>query len=130
MQPLLFDQGLPGGSKVSTALSALGFEATTVGEGGAPPMGSADETNCQWCARNGAVLVTHDRGKGDREILALLDQNKVGALIVLKDLRSKPPHFLAKALLIAEPKIDQEASKGKRLRHYLRPAGGIKPASR
>ena len=130
MQRLLFDQGLPGGVKVSSALNALGLEAHTVGSDSAPPTGSADEINCEWCANNGAVLVTHDRGKGDREILEMLDQHKVGAIIVLKDLRSKPAHFLARALLIAEPKMDQIAASNKRLRHYLRPKGGLSPSRR
>lgn len=125
MQRLLFDQGLPGGAKVSRALGALGFDALTVGDGGAPPEGSSDETNCRWCATNDAVLVTHDRGKGNREILVMLDQHEVGALIVLRDLRSMPPHHLAKALLLGEGEIDQVIARGKRLRHYLRRSGHI-----
>lgn len=130
MQRLLFDQGLPGGVRVSSALNSLGLDAHCVGGDGAPPTESSDETNCEWCANNSAVLVTHDRGKGDREILEMLDQHKVGAIIVLKDLRSSPPHFLARALLVAEPKMDQIAGGNKRLRHYLRPKGGLSPSRR
>lgn len=130
MQRLLFDQGLPGGAKVSSALTALGLVAHTVGSPGAPPNGSEDEINCKWCSTNGAVLVTHDRGKKDREILEMLDRHLVGAILILKDLRTKPAHHLARALLIAEPKMDLIAAGSKRLRHYLRPQGGLSPSRR
>jgi hypothetical protein len=124
LQPLLFDQGLPGGVEMATALVALGLKAHAVGGPGAPPLHSSDETNCKWCAKNGATLVTHDRGKKDREILDMLSKHQVAALVVLKELRTKPPHFFARALLSAEAKMDQEASH-RRLRHYLRPNGGL-----
>ena len=126
MQPLLFDQGLPGGDRVSQALSSLGFTALTVGNPGAPAEGSSDHDNCRWCATNGAVLVTHDRGKKNREILEALDQHSVDAVIVLKELRTKPPKDLCKALLIAEHKIDQIVSGRHRLRHHLRAGGGLR----
>jgi hypothetical protein len=85
--------------------------------------------NCEWCSENDAVLITHDRGKKDREILEVLDRHKVGVILILKDLRTKPAHHLARALLIAEGKMDQEASH-KRLRHYLRSGGGLSPKKR
>ena len=107
------------------ALSTLGLEAFAVGGDSAPPRGSLDKVNCQWCSENDAALVTHDRGKKDREILEMLDRHKVGAILVLKDLKNKPPHHLARALLTAEGKMDQIAAGKKRLRHFLRPGGGL-----
>jgi HD superfamily phosphohydrolase YqeK len=109
---------------MATALVALGLEAHAVGGPEAPPLHSSDKTNCEWCSEHGATLVTHDRGKKDREILEMLNEHQVPAIVVLKELRTKPPHFLARALLTAEAKMDQEASH-KRLRHYLRVNGGL-----
>jgi hypothetical protein len=122
VQRLLFDEGLPGGASVADALAALGLEAAAVGGDGAPPTGSLDNVNCRWCSENGATLITHDRGKKDREILQVLDQHQVGVILVLKNLRSKPAHHLARALLSSEGAMDQIA-QNKRLRHYLRPSG-------
>jgi hypothetical protein len=125
LQPLLFDEGLPGGNKVSVALVALGWTAATVGDPGAPPSGSGDEINCQWCKSNNAVLVTHDRGKGNREILQALDQLQVGAILILRDLRKLPPRRLALALLRAEEQLDTIATSSHRLRHQLRKTGRL-----
>jgi len=125
LQRLLLDEGLPGGVSVATALSALNLNVFAVGGESAPPRGSSDETNCEWCAKNDATLVTHDRGKKDREILEMLDRHQVGAILVLKDLKTKPPHHLARALLNAEGKMDQIAAGKKRLRHFLRSGGGL-----
>lgn len=125
MQRLLFDQGLPGGVKMATALRALGLEAYCVGGDEAPPTGSPDDDNCRWCSEREAVLITHDRGKKDREILEVLDRHKVGVILILKELRSKPPHHLARAILNSEGKMDQITSSRKSLRHYLRPGGGL-----
>ena len=129
MQRLLFDQGLPGGVKMATALVALGLEANVVGGPDAPPLHSSDETNCEWCSERDATLITHDRGKKDREILEMLDRHQVGAIVVLKHFRTKPPHVLARALLNSEDEMDQIAEK-RRLRHYLRPKGGLAKARR
>ena len=126
MQRLFFDQGLPGGVSTAIALAALGLEADAVGGDGAPPNGSSDDVNCQWCAENGSVLITHDKGKKDKEILHVLDKHQVGVILVMKDLRTQPPHHLVRALLNAEFKMDQSAAK-KRLRHVLRPKGGLAP---
>ena len=56
-------------------------------------------------------MVTNDRGKGDRIIRHLLQQNRVHAIFVYDDLRRADPHVLARALLRAESKIEQLASK-------------------
>lgn len=104
---------------------ALGLEAHAVGSDGAPPRGSKDDDNGRWCAECGATLVTHDRGKKDKEIVRVLDRHQVGVILILKDLRTKPPHHLARALLNAEGAID-EISGRRRLRHYLRPTGSLK----
>lgn len=127
MQRLFFDQGLPGGVGTATALAALGLEANGVGGEGAPPNGSSDEENCLWCLKNDSILITHDRGKKDKEILKVLDQHQVGVILVLKDLRSMPPYHLVRALLNAEGKMDQIAEGKKRLRHVLRSGGGLIP---
>lgn len=129
MQKLLFDQGLPGGVAMATALVALGLEANAVGGPDAPALGSSDETNCKWCSDRGATLVTHDRGKKDPEILEMLDRHQVPAIVVLKEFRTKPPHFFAKALLNAEDLMDQISAR-RRLRHYLRMGGGLAKARR
>lgn len=114
---------------MATALVALGLEANAVGGAGAPPNGSSDEENCRWCSENDSILITHDRGKKDKEILKVLDQHQVGVILVLKDLRSMPAYHLARALLNAEGKMDQIAEGKKRLRHMLRTGGGLTPRS-
>lgn len=122
MQPLLFDQGLP---RVAPALFSLGLPAHEVGGQGAPPSGSPDEENCKWCSEHGAVLVTHDRGRHDRTILDVLAQHHVHAIFLYDDLRAAPAHHLARAVLIAEGKLDKlVASKGL-IHHRLRPRGGL-----
>jgi len=88
-------------------------------------MGSGDEINCQWCKSNTAVLVTHDRGRGNREILQALDQLQVGAILVLRDLRQLPPRRLALALLQSEAELDQIVTSRHRLRHQLRKSGKL-----
>ncbi|MCW2989378.1 MAG: hypothetical protein JWM24_2316 [Solirubrobacterales bacterium] len=95
----------------------------------APPNGSSDDENCQWCADNGAILVTHDRGKKDKEIIKVLDQHAVGVILVLQDLRSKPAYCLVRALLNAEGKMDQVAEGKKRMRHTLKASGRLTPRS-
>jgi hypothetical protein len=110
---------------VARALNALGLQADTVGSDGAPPKGSPDDRNCEWCAECGATLITHDRGKKDKEIVRVLDRHQVGVIMILKDLRTKPPHHLARALLNAEVAMDDYAAR-RRLRHYLRSSGGLK----
>lgn len=88
-------------------------------------MGSPDEINCRWCKANGAVLITHDRGKTNREILGLLDQNQVSAILVLKDLRRLPPRYLALAVLCAETKMDALIDGRHCIRHQLRRSGHL-----
>jgi len=98
LQPLLIDEGLP--ASVATALAALELSAHAVGQPGAPGRQSPDEINCQWCQRNGAVLVTQDRGKRDKTIFSFLATYRVHAIFVHDELRTKPAHILAKALLL------------------------------
>lgn len=126
MQRLLLDQGLPGGTSLASALAALGLEVHAVGSPGAPALGSSDEVNCKWCSTKGAILVTHDRGRKNREIHGLLDQHSVDCITVLRELRRSPPHHLARALLNAEGKMDQIVEGRRRLRHQLRPGGGLR----
>lgn len=125
MQRLLFDQGLPGGAAIGTALRTLGLEAHVVGESEAPPSGSSDEDNCTWCSERGAVLVTHDRGKKDREIIDVLNRHQIGVILVRKELRSVPPHQFARAILSCEGKMDQVTAGRKRLNHVLRATGNL-----
>lgn len=124
MQPLLFDRGLP--PAVADALITLGLTAWAVGRGGAPPDNSADEDNCKWCKENDAVLVTTDRGRKNREIAHALELHRVHAIFVYDDLRSEPPHNLARALLAAEGKMDQLVKRGL-IRHRLTPNGRLTP---
>jgi len=123
---LLLDEGLP--PNVARALSTLGLAAHAVGDAEAPPRQSSDEVNCAWCSEHSAVLVTNDRGKKDKTIFDHLAQHHVHALFVHKDLRDGPEHLLAKALLMAEPHMEQWAAKHL-LRHRLQPGGGIKKRS-
>lgn len=125
MQRLLFDQGLPGGAAIGVALRALGLEAHVVGEPEAPPSGSPDKDNCTWCSEHKAVLVTHDRGKKDREILDMLNQHEVGAILVLNELRVAPPHRFARAILGCEGKMDEVTASRRRLHHVLRASGHL-----
>lgn len=124
MQPLLIDEGLP--AFVATALAALGLTANAVGHPGAPPKGSGDDANCEWCKQNSdAVLVTNDRGKTDNVILDLLAQHRVHAIFVYNDLRNAPAHHLARALLRSENQMDDLVARDKLIRRGLRPGGGL-----
>ena len=98
MLPLLLDEGLP--PQVATAFSELGLRAKAVGQPEAPPRGSGDEINCAWCNTEGAVLVTNDRGKADKEIHNLLAQHRVHAIFVTNELRDGPEHLLALAEVV------------------------------
>ena len=120
--PLLFDEGLP--PDVAEALSTLGWMARAVGHPGAPQRQSADETNCEWCRSNGAVLVTTDRGRRDRTIFDHLSQLGVHAIFVHNDLRLAAPHVLARAVRVAESQMDHIA-RSHVLRHRLRRGGGL-----
>jgi hypothetical protein len=120
--PLLFDEGLP--PSVATAFRALGLKAHAVGDDGAPKKGGTDKANCEWCKSNGAVLITNDRGKKDRTIFDHLAEQKAHAVFVYNDLRAAPEHHLARAVLIAEGRMDGIAAK-ERLRHRLRSGGGL-----
>jgi hypothetical protein len=95
-----------------------------VGQAGAPPRASGDEVNCAWCKEHGAVLVTNDRGKADKEIHKLLAQHHVHAVFVTNELRDGPEHLLALALLKSEHKMDQVATR-RLLHHRLRYGGGL-----
>jgi len=123
LQPLLLDKGLP--HVVAQGLAALGIEANAVGQPGAPPDNSSDEDNCKWCVEHRAVLVTNDRGKGDKEILNALANHRVHAIFVYGDLQTGPPHELARALLNAEGKIEKWVDSRRLLGHRLRPSGGL-----
>jgi Domain of unknown function (DUF5615) len=125
MRPLLFDQGLF--PSVARALRELSLEALAVGEPGAPAEGSSDADNCKWCSDTGAILVTNDRGKKEKDILDALAEYHVHALFIYKDLRAGPPHRLAGALLAAEQRMDDVVSRprGGLLRHKLKPGGRI-----
>lgn len=70
MLPLLIDEGLP--PRIAEALRAVEVDALAIGDVGAPAKGSPDETNVPWCAKEGRLLVTNDRGRKDRVILDLL----------------------------------------------------------
>jgi hypothetical protein len=120
--PLLFDEGLA--PQVAVALSALSLEAAAVGQPGAPPRGSGDDVNCEWCSENSAVLVTNDRGKTSKEIHDFLAQHHVHAVFVPNDLRNGPEHLLALAVLRAEKEMERIAARGL-LKHHLRPSGTL-----
>lgn len=70
MTAFLFDENLP--PAVGRGLRQIGFDVRVIGDPPAPARGSPDATNVEWCEANGAVLVTTDRGRKDKEILRLL----------------------------------------------------------
>lgn len=121
--PLLFDEGLP--HQVAKAFATLGLMAHAVGDGDAPAFMSSDTANCEWCAERGAMLVTNDRGKGDKEIRAALAATGIDALFVFDDLRAAPSHELARALLLAEHRIAELGSNKKPIRRRLKPSGRL-----
>ena len=121
--PCLLDEGLP--SRVADGLRALGLPVYAVGGESAPPRASPDDVNVEWCRTHGAVLITNDRGRKDPVILRLLREHKVGAVFVHRDLRRVPPHRLAYALLRAEPRLIDLASRKNPIRHRLTPTGGL-----
>jgi hypothetical protein len=84
-----------------------------------------DEENCKWCSEHGAILVTHDRGRGDRTILEVLAKHRVHAIFVHNDLRTGELHHFAKALLAAEGKIDHIAGSKRLIHHRLQPSGAL-----
>jgi hypothetical protein len=123
--PLFIDEGLP--NVVAVALRVLRLDAFSNGDDPAPPKGSTDDVNVEWCADRGAVMVTNDRGKKDRVILSLLERHRVHAVFVYRDLRTQPPHVLARALLCAEATLDDLAGRRSGLiSHRLTPSGRLK----
>jgi len=96
-----------------------------VGQPGAPAKQSPDETNCDWCRRNGAVLVTQDRGKKDKTIFKFLATYRVHAIFVHDDLRRVPVHILAKALLLSEGEMDHLADGRSLIQRRLKPKGKL-----
>jgi hypothetical protein len=127
--PVFIDEGLP--SLVADALRVLRLEAFANGHSDAPPKGSADDVNVPWCAQRKAVMITNDRGRKQPMIRNLLTQHRVHAIFVYNDLRARPPHALARALLCAEPKIDQLAAQRNGLiSHRLTENGGLTKRSR
>jgi hypothetical protein len=126
LPPILLDQGLPW--QVAAGLRVLGLDVTAIGEEGAPPEGSEDLVNIQWCAENGAVLVTNDRGRKDKTILTHLNTHRVGALFVYKDLRAAEPYELARALLNASERLAALVARPQgRVHHRLKPTGRLEP---
>lgn len=123
MLSLLIDEGLP--HRVAEALRAVEIDALAIGDPQSPPRGSSDETNVEWCAKQGRLLVTNDRGKKDRVILGVLNQHHVHALFVYDDLRAAPPHHLLRALLRAEDALDQAVKRRGLISARLRPTGKI-----
>jgi hypothetical protein len=128
MQPLLLDEGLP--AQVAVALQAVDPVAHAIGDEGAPPRNSGDETNIAWCGDRGAVLVTNDRGKKDKTIFNRLATHHVHAIFVHNDLRSSDPHHLLLALLRAEQEMDTLASRPRGLiQRRLTPSGKLEKRS-
>jgi hypothetical protein len=123
MLPLLIDEGLP--PSIAEALRAVEVGALAIGDIGAPGKGSADEVNIRWCAQEGRLLVTNDRGRKDRLILDLLNQHHVHALFVYNDLRAAPPHHLLRAVLHAEDALEQAAGRRGLIAGRLRPSGRV-----
>jgi hypothetical protein len=123
LRPILFDEGTPRRYQLAEAFRALGLDTHAVGEASAPPVGSDDDVNCQWCAARGAILVTTDRGKKDGVIIRALATHGTQALFLYGDLRGAgvPAHHVARALLRAEAAIDATGH----LHHRLRPTGKI-----
>jgi hypothetical protein len=109
---------------VADAFRALQLDAHAVGDGVAPDKKSSDETNCEWCKNNKAVLITSDRGKKDKTIFDHLAQTQVHAIFVYNDLRFAPDHHLACAVLKTEKRMEEVAAK-RLLRDRLRPSGGL-----
>lgn len=126
MRPLLLDEGLP--PAVAIALGTVGCSAAAVGIAGAPPRGSSDHDNCAWCASQGAVLVTNDRGRKDPAIMDALAQHHVHAAFVHDDLRNAPAHYLLGAILRSEQRMDELTSRRRGLlRHRLTASGRLEP---
>lgn len=124
MLPVLIDEGLPPAAAV--AFRAMRLPAWAIGDPDAPPRKSGDDVNVQWCLERGALLVTTDRGKGDRIILKVLASQRVHALFVYNDLRDGPVHRLVRALLCAEAEIDRYAGLRRGvLGHRLKPTGKL-----
>jgi hypothetical protein len=123
MVPLLIDEGLPG-KAVAVALRAVGWDALAVGDDGAPPRESSDETNCAWCAKHGAILVTNDLGKKDKNIFDALATYEVHAVFVRNDLRG-PPYLLLGALLNARGALEDYVSRPTLLRRRLTAKGHL-----
>jgi hypothetical protein len=121
---ILLDQGLPW--QVAEALRALDLPANAIGDGIAPPEGSSDETNIQWCAQNDVVLITNDLGSKDKTIYRHLTTHHVHAVFIFKDLRAAEPYELARALLNSAQRLGEMTATGKGLVHHrLRRGGGL-----
>lgn len=128
MQSLLLDEGAF--SSLAAPMRSLGLDVWTPGDRDAPPRQSSDDTNCEWCARRGAVLVTTDRGRKDPTIHTAIARHGVGTIFMHRDLRVAPPHRVLFALLRAEEAMDDLASRRKRMSHRLTPAGRLGPRAK
>lgn len=80
MARYLLDENLS--APVGRALQLVGYAFDAVGDSPAPPKRSTDETIAQWCLEHDAVLVTSDRGKKNREIIAALATHAVAVVFV------------------------------------------------
>jgi Domain of unknown function (DUF5615) len=124
MLPVLIDEGLP--YSIAAAMRAVGLDAWAVGDDGAPPSGSTDRANIDWCAERGVVLVTNDLGRKDRAIVEHLASRHVHAVLVYRDLRAAEPHKLLRALLCAEEELERIAGLTQGLIHHrIKPSGRL-----
>ena len=91
MAGFLFDENLP--AQIAEGLRVCGLDTYAIGDGVAPPRRSSDADNVAWCLANRCALVTHDRGKKNREIKDLLAKY-TNLSLVLIDRRLSPLELL------------------------------------
>jgi uncharacterized protein with PIN domain len=120
----LFDENL--WPDVSRGLRLCGYDTYVIGDAPAPNRGSTDGDNVAWCVARGAMLVTADRGRRNREMLDLLSRHPVHVLLVHTGVTQRAfMRAFVRHCDGLEDAIDRRNLQGRVVRHRLRREGGI-----
>jgi predicted nuclease of predicted toxin-antitoxin system len=66
---------------VGRGLKLCGYDLHVIGDPPSPDRGARDQENVEWCVARGAMLITGDRGRKNREMLDLLAREPVHVML-------------------------------------------------
>jgi uncharacterized protein with PIN domain len=124
MAGYLFDENLP--PDVARGLRLCGYDVYVIGDDPAPPRGSADQTNIDWCRKHNAVLFTTDRGRKDKEILEVLRRYTDASVVFVPEGMNGIEITQNFNKRVAD--MEDTLSRGKRLRRKITRQGGWQKA--